>query len=104
MHFPSDRAEDWFRQLVAEVKVTRYANGVPFSRFENPSKARNEALDLRVYANAALGILQPVWKKLAAAHAAPLEAKPTAPDIDAGGGMKSTRAPRRARGGFASNW
>jgi phage terminase large subunit GpA-like protein len=104
MHFPSDRAEDWFRQLVAEVKVTRYANGVPFSRFENPSKARNEALDLRVYANAALGILQPVWKKLAAAHAAPLEAKPPAPDIDAGGGMKATRAPRRARGGFASNW
>lgn len=64
MHFPHDRQEDWFRQLTSEVKVTRYKNGVPYSKFENPSKARNEALDLRVYASGALGILNVDWERL----------------------------------------
>lgn len=64
MHFPNDRPEDWFRQLTSETKVTRYKNGVPFARFENPSKARNEALDIRVYATAALSLLRVNWDKL----------------------------------------
>jgi len=64
MHFPNDRPEDWFRQLVSEVKVTRYKNGVPYTKFENPSKARNEALDLRVYATAAFSMMRVNWEKL----------------------------------------
>lgn len=64
MHFPHDRPEDWFRQLTSETKVTRYKNGVPYSKFENPSKARNEALDIRVYATAAFALTRPNWDKL----------------------------------------
>lgn len=64
MHFPSDRDETWFRQLTAETKVTRYKDGVPFTKFENPSKARNEALDCRVYNLGALATLNINWERL----------------------------------------
>lgn len=102
MHFPSDRPEDWFRQLVAEVRVTRYKDGVPYSKFENPSKARNEALDCRVYAMAALGLLQVNWKRVAAAHAGPPE-KPKENAPPAGTMKRTSKRPQRA-GGFVSNW
>lgn len=97
MHFPHDRPEDWFRQLTSEVRVTRYKNGVPFSRFENPSKARNEALDLRVYATAALALLRVDWKKLRAAIAPKKEAKP-----EKGQGEKPKR--QRKGNGWVNNW
>lgn len=45
--------------------MTRYRDGVPFSKFENPSKARNEALDCRVYAFGALQLLNVDWKRVA---------------------------------------
>ncbi|MES2995891.1 MAG: phage terminase large subunit family protein [Verrucomicrobiota bacterium] len=99
LHFPSDRAEDWFRQLTSEVRVTRYKDGVPYAKFENPSKARNEALDCRVYATAALALLQPNWKKLAVALA-PREEKPDAP-------APVEKRNYRLRGGglgYVNNW
>jgi phage terminase large subunit GpA-like protein len=102
MHFPSDRPEDWFRQLVAETKVTRYRDGVPFSKFENPSNSRNEALDLRVYAIGALGLLNVNWKRLKAAIIPPKEEKPEG-DTASPPAEKPKRQARRA-GGFVSNW
>ena len=98
MHFPHDRPEDWFRQLTAEVKVTRYKMGVPYSKFENPSKARNEALDLRVYASAALALMRVDWKKLRASIAPDKQARPKATE-------KKERRPRDRRpGGWVNNW
>ena len=79
MHFPHDRPEDWFRQLTSESKVIRYRNGVPFARFENPSKARNEALDLRVYASAALALLRVNWDTLKRTILTPPEEKKEKP-------------------------
>lgn len=99
MHFPSDRPEDWFRQLTAETKVTRYRAGIPFSKFENPSNARNEALDLRVYATAALALLQVNWKRLAASIR--VRKEPAAKEENPA--AKPKRPPRRG-GGFVSNW
>lgn len=99
MHFPSDRPEDWFRQLTAETKVTRYRDGIPFSKFENPSNARNEALDLRVYATAALALLQVNWKRLAAS----IRSKKDPDPKDEKPAEKPKRPPRRG-GGFVSNW
>jgi len=94
MHFPNDRQEDWFRQLTSEVKVTRYRNGIPYSHFENPSKARNEALDLRVYASAALALLRVNWDTLKRTILTP---KP-----------KETEKPKKKtakkRGGWVNNW
>ncbi len=98
MHFPNNRPEDWFRQLTSETKVTRYKNGVPYSKFENPSKARNEALDLRVYASGALALLRVDWKKLRAAIAPDKEARPKTPPGE------RPRRQRRTGGGWVNNW
>lgn len=93
MHFPNDRPEDWFRQLTSETKVIRYKNGVPFSRFENPSKARNEALDLRVYASAALSLMRVNWETLKRTILTKPEKKKSA--------KKKTS---KKRGGWVNDW
>jgi phage terminase large subunit GpA-like protein len=98
MHFPSDRDETWFRQLTAETKVTRYKNGVPYSRFENPSKSRNEALDCRVYAMGALATLNVNWKRLAQSFA-PVE---EATEEKQQAAQKPKR--ERRRGGWVNDW
>jgi len=95
MHFPSDREESWFRQLTVETKVVRYERGVPYARFENPSKARNEALDCRVYALAALQILNINWQKVAQSFRA---AKPESDTKPAPTETKKRRPARRAAG------
>ena len=56
MHFPNTRSDEYFRQLTAEKLVTRYHKG--FARREYvKTRARNEALDVRVYSMAAFSIL-----------------------------------------------
>ncbi len=57
-HFPHDRPEDWFKQLTAEKRVTKWKGSRKIQVWENPKKARNEAFDCRVYAYAALCGLQ----------------------------------------------
>lgn len=64
-HFPADRDAEWFKQLTAEKLVVRYVKGQPIREWNKPDKARNEALDCRVYALAALKIMQPSFKRLA---------------------------------------
>lgn len=96
MHFPSDRGEDYFRQLTAEKRVTRWQDGVPYSKFENPSKTRNEALDLRVYATAALALMHVDWEKLRKAVATPKESD------DEEKPKKKRR--RREGGGWVNSW
>ena len=53
-HFPADRDAGYFEQLTAEVKRTKFIRGFPVPFFWKPDHARNEALDCRVYAYAAL--------------------------------------------------
>ena len=55
-HFPSDRSEEYFRMLTAEKKVVRYFKGRPRREWVKV-RTRNEALDCRVYATAALALL-----------------------------------------------
>ncbi|MDR3741817.1 MAG: phage terminase large subunit family protein, partial [Terracidiphilus sp.] len=45
---------EYFEQLTAEKKYTRYHNGFAKHEWKKDSGARNEALDCRVYAYAAL--------------------------------------------------
>lgn len=99
MHFPSDRDETWFRQLTAETKVTRYKDGVPFSKFENASKARNEALDCRVYALGALQLLNINWKKLAESFS-PVDAKAE----ESTDKPEKKKRPARKSGGWVNSW
>ena len=53
-HFPLDRGLEYFEQLTAERKYARYKNGFRYFQWRKPEGARNEALDIRVYAYAAL--------------------------------------------------
>jgi phage terminase large subunit GpA-like protein len=54
MHFPVDRDVGYFAQLTSERSVTKSVGGQRFRVWELPPSRTNEALDLRVYAFAAL--------------------------------------------------
>ena len=64
-HFPAGRELEYFDQLTSEKKFTRYHNGFPKQEWKKPANARNEALDTRVYAYAALHALYAAGLKLA---------------------------------------
>lgn len=66
VHFPMNEPavdEEFFKQLCAEERKTKYKNGFPIKVYE-PIRSRNEALDCFVYALAALEILRPLYKKI----------------------------------------
>jgi phage terminase large subunit GpA-like protein len=63
-HFPEDRDSDYFKQLTAEKLVTKYVKGFPVREWRKGDRDRNEALDCRVYAFAALKITNPNLKRL----------------------------------------
>lgn len=67
-HLPADSElgydADWCSQVMAEHRVTRYSQGRPYTRWEPKKKrARNEALDNRVYAMAAMKSLSKRQKR-----------------------------------------
>lgn len=64
MHFPSDRDADWFKQLTAERLNVKYIKGQAVREWIKPDRARNEALDCRNYATAALKITNPNLQRL----------------------------------------
>lgn len=53
-HFHVDRDREYFEQMTAERRVTKFSKGFRFVEWVKPEKARNEAFDCRVYAYAAL--------------------------------------------------
>jgi phage terminase large subunit GpA-like protein len=62
--------------LTSEKKVLRYRKGRPYIEWiKRSSSIRNEALDCRVYATAALEIINPDLKKLAEQKAGVMEQK-----------------------------
>lgn len=61
-HVPADREPEWFHQLTAEKLLTKYLKGAP-RREWHQTRTRNEALDCRVYAYAALKIANPNLKR-----------------------------------------
>lgn len=65
-NFPldDDHGEEYFKQLTAEKLLTRYVKGFSVREWHK-TRDRNEALDCRVYAYAALKIAQPPMKRLA---------------------------------------
>ena len=66
-HFPEGRDEEFFEQITGEKLITRYRKGFPYREWHK-TRERNEALDCRVYALAALHLmnvnLQRMAKKL----------------------------------------
>jgi phage terminase large subunit GpA-like protein len=64
-HFPQGRSAEYFRGLTAEKAVTKFVKGFPRLEWHKTSGARNEPLDCRVYAFAALVLRAPQFDKLA---------------------------------------
>ena len=64
-HFPTGREDDYYRQLTAEKAVTKFVKGFPVIEWKKDNNRRNEALDCRVYAFAALVLKTPQFDKLA---------------------------------------
>ena len=62
-HFPDHYDEEYFDMLTAEQVFTRYTQGVA-TRYYRKIRSRNEALDCRVLALAALEYLEPNWNKI----------------------------------------
>ncbi len=85
-HFPMSYDEEYFAQLTAEEIRTKYLKGVP-TQYWYQTRARNEALDIRVYALAAVKLLNPVWTAIKQQQSKP----------------KQEKAKRRS-GSFATNW
>jgi phage terminase large subunit GpA-like protein len=63
-HFPDGRDATFFQQLTAEKIVTRYRKGRPVREWRKRDQDRNEALDCRVYALAALEGLKSLGLRL----------------------------------------
>lgn len=121
-HFPEGRDEHYFDQLTAEKLVTRYVKGFAVREWHKPEKARNEALDCRVYALAALKIMQPMLKKIAERLAMPAKSAPQLPQLrgrteaenpqeeakpaakEDKPRIKRSSAVSRRRGGWVRNW
>lgn len=87
MHFPKDRDLGYFAQLVSERSVTKQVGAAKFRVWELLPGRANEALDLRVYAYAALcGMAHFGFRlnrradEIAAATAAPMPVAPVGPD------------------------
>lgn len=100
-HFPLERDEEYFAQLTAEKVVTKFIRGFPKKEWVK-TRPRNEALDLRVYALAALRILDPVWTALKRRVETPKET-PEETEAPKQPRTKSTRRPNR-KGGFVNSW
>jgi phage terminase large subunit GpA-like protein len=64
-HFPSHYSVEYFKQLTAEKKVVHYVKGKRKREWVKPEGRRNEALDCRVYAYAAMVLAAPKFDRLA---------------------------------------
>ncbi len=125
-HVPRDRGADWYSQLTAEKLMTRYVKGFPVREWHQ-TRPRNEALDCRVYALAALKIANPSFKRAAERLAMPagaldpmrppprLKARAQAnaveeiPPEESRPSVAETlpvkrSSPKRKRGGWVHNW
>jgi phage terminase large subunit GpA-like protein len=77
-HFPIAYQQEFFAQLTSEEARTRFVRGHPVRYWFKPSGKRNEALDRRVYAVAALHSRPVPWEVLL--RGAPSEPPPVPPD------------------------
>lgn len=97
-HVPDTRDPEWFAQITAETLRTRMVRGFPV-RAWHQTRPRNEALDCRVYAYAAMKILNPNLRRKAdklGQEAARPAASAKAPE-DRGQGQAETRPRRKWR-------
>ncbi len=97
IHFCSDVDEEYFKQLTAEKRVTKYVRGKPTMVWKQ-IRDRNEALDTLVYCFAAIYILNPnfdvIEEKILTGDTRPPDPNRT----------KQRLPIDRGRGNFANSW
>lgn len=79
-HVPDSRAPEWFAQATAETLRTRHSRGFAVREWHK-TRDRNEALDCRVYAYAALKLVNPNIPRLVRGLL-PVPADPAVSDLD----------------------
>jgi phage terminase large subunit GpA-like protein len=103
MHLPDFAEDEYLAQLTSEKAVRRYRRGKGTIREYLKTRARNEALDLEVYALAALYVLGQATIRKLAEYAAALRLPPGDPPKGSGGqDGGSSGGPGRQSGG--SSW
>jgi phage terminase large subunit GpA-like protein len=100
MHLPKTLDSEWYEQFAGEELRIKNVGGRDVFYFKQ-TRVRNEALDVRVYAFAAMRLLHPSWAHLLSNKERPAdlpepEVLPSAPP--------RRRKPQPQRGGFASAW
>lgn len=121
-HFPDRYGDDYFDGLTAEQRFTKMVKGVP-TYYYKKTRTRNEQLDCRVLALAAVELVSPNWDVLeknlrrkavalaedtAVAESEPIE-DPTPKALTARTAEKTFRPKRRQtvkrrKGGFVHDW
>ena len=107
MHLPDFAEDEYLAQLTSEKAVRRYRRGKGTIREYIKTRARNEALDLEVYALAALYVLGQATIRKLRDMAAALRLPPSEPPAGGSGGQSggsggSSRG--QGRGGGESSW
>ena len=110
-HFPKERDDAWIAGLISETVITKYSNGFPVREYKLRPGARNEPLDCRVYAYAALCSFGRVsWKGVVAKREESrkaAEAKKTATVEQTPEVKPQRQAPKRAQfhgTNFVTGW
>lgn len=100
-HFPQEYDEEYFEQLTAEKRITRYRKGYPYYEWVK-TRPRNEALDRRVYSLAAYAILNPalevIKKKLDKKAKPEIKKEPSSMEK----ALKKPVKRRKSKSGFVS--
>ena len=104
MHLPDFAEDEYLAQLTSEKAVRRYRRGKGTVREYLKTRARNEALDLEVYALSALYVLgQAAIRKLGELAAA-LRLPPDEPPKGSGGGQQGGGGDGPGRPSGGSSW
>lgn len=104
MHLGDFAEDEYLAQLTSEKAVRRYRRGKGTIREYIKTRARNEALDLEVYALAALYVLGQATIRKLGEFAAALRLPPTDPPTGAGGGSQGGSGGSSGRPGGGSSW
>jgi phage terminase large subunit GpA-like protein len=103
-HFHQRFDDEHFRQLTAEKQVIRYHKGYP-KRGWIKTRTRNEALDVRIYAIAALAILNVNLDNIAKRYFSDIDKdEDLQVSRERANPLANPRAAARRKGGFVNNW
>jgi phage terminase large subunit GpA-like protein len=104
MHLPDFVEDEYLAQLTSEKAVRRYRRGKGTIREYIKTRARNEALDLEVYAIAALYVLGQAAIRKLGEYAATLRLPPADPPKGGNGGQQGGSSGGPGRQGGGSSW